>query len=105
MTDPAQHLRQMLAERPLTVQVEQRLEHRIRLYADRLNRRLAAQGDTDPYRVDDDHELAHVIMFLAETKLDEDEHADDLTSDHATGQLIPREQADKRERRRHDPQP
>jgi hypothetical protein len=78
MPDPNQRLRQLLADRPLTVQLEQRLEHRIRLYADRLNRRLAAQGDTDPYSVDEDHELAHVIMFLAETKLDEDEQAHGL---------------------------
>ena len=100
MHEPVQRLRQLLAGRPLTVELRRRIEHRIRLYADRLNRRLAAEGDTDPYRVDDDRELAHVIMFLVETKLDEDEDAHGLTSDQATGELITREQADERERRR-----
>jgi hypothetical protein len=75
MGDPHHRLRELLACRPLTVQLEQRLEHRVRRYADRLNQRLAAEGVDDPYVLDGDQELANVVMFLCEAKLDEDERA------------------------------
>ena len=93
-------LHDLLASRPLTVQLELRLERRARLYADRLNRRLAAQGDTDPYDVDQDEDLANVLLLLCETQLDEDEHANGLASDQITGHLTSREQADEHARRR-----
>src|SRR5206468_4356198 len=53
MGDPGDRIRDLLASRRLTVELEQGLERRARLYADRLNQRLATHGDTDPYDVDD----------------------------------------------------
>jgi hypothetical protein len=100
VTDPRDRLSRLLASRPLTVQLEGRLEHRIRLYADRLNRRLASEGDTDPYDVDDDDDLANVVMLLCEANLDQDEDAHGLASDQATGELRSRELADEQAKRR-----
>ena len=97
---PDDRLGDLLAHRPLTVELELRLERRIRLYADRLNQRLAKEGDTDPYQLDHDEDLANVIMLLCETKLDEDEHAAGLASNQITGRLVSREQADEHARRR-----
>lgn len=80
--DIADRLADLLASRPLTVQLERRLEDRARQYADRLNKRLAAGGDTDPYDVGRDEDLASMIMLLCETQLDEeDEAATRLASD------------------------
>jgi hypothetical protein len=90
----------LLVSRRLTVELEQGLERRARLYADRLDRLLAAQGDTDPYDVIDDDDLAQILMLLAETALDHDEHTTGLASDPVTGHLISRELADERARRR-----
>jgi len=87
-------LRDLLASRPLRVELTLPLERRVRLYADRLNQRLAAQGDTDPYDV----ELANVIMLLC--AFDDDEQTSGLASDQATGRLISRELADEQARRR-----
>jgi hypothetical protein len=100
MADHGDRIRDLLASRRLSVELEQQLERRARLYGDRLNQRLAAQGDTDPYDVDDDHDLAQILMLLAETALDHDEHATGLASDPVTGHLISRELADERARRR-----
>jgi len=94
MDQPDDRLRDLLADRPLTVQLELRLERRARLYADRLNQRLAAQGDTDPYNPGVDEDLANVLMLLVETALDDDERACGLASSHITGHLISLEVAD-----------
>ncbi len=93
-------LRDLLADRPLTVALELRLERRARLYADRLNRRLPAQGDTDPYNIDVDEDLANVLMLLVETALDDDERACGLASSQITGHLISLEVAEETRRRR-----
>jgi hypothetical protein len=100
VADPDDRLHDLLARRPLSVELELRLERRVRLYADRLNRRLAEQGDTDPYDVELDEDLANVIMLLCETKLDEDELAGGLASDQISGRLTSRDVADERVRRR-----
>ncbi len=99
MSEPGDRLRDLLADRPLTVRLEAGLERRARLYADRLNGRLAKQGDTDPYDTRRDDELANVLMLLAETALD-DERACGLASDPVTGQLTSWEVAEETGRRR-----
>jgi hypothetical protein len=98
--DSDDRLHDLLANRAVRVQLELRLERRLRLYADRLNRRLAAQGDTDPYDLGDDDDLANVIMLLCETQLDEDEAGNGLASDQVTGRLLSREVAHESARRR-----
>jgi len=100
MDQPDDRLRDLLADRPLTVALELRLERRARLYADRLNQRLAAQGDCDPYNIDVDEDLANVLMLLVETALDDDERACGLASSQITGHLISLEVAEEASRRR-----
>ena len=100
MTDSDDLMSDLLAHRSLVVRLELRLERRIRLYADRLNRRLAAYGDAIPYDVEDDRDLASLVMLLCETSLDEDEDASGLTGDQITGHLISREVADEQSRRK-----
>ena len=87
MDDRDDPLNDLLAARPLSVELELRLERRARLYADRLNQRLGAQGDADLYDIDDDRELAQILMLLCETALDNDDDA----SDPITGHLRPRD--------------
>jgi hypothetical protein len=50
MSDGRGELDDLLAQRPLVVELERIVERRVRLYADRLNRRLASAGDSDPLR-------------------------------------------------------
>ncbi len=93
-------LEDLLSERPLTVALELTIERRIRLYADRLARRLAELGDDDPYDLDDDRDLAGLLMLLCEAALDMDERNSGLGADPLTGQLRSREVADEEARRR-----
>ena len=80
--------------------IELTIERRIRLYADRLARRLAELGDDDPYDLDDDRDLAGLLMLLCEAALDMDERNSGLGADPLTGQLRSREVADEEARRR-----
>jgi hypothetical protein len=73
MMPHARRMADLLSHRPLVVDLERPLERRVRAYAQRLNYRLAATGDNDLYKVNDDVELAQVVMLLCETALDADE--------------------------------
>jgi hypothetical protein len=53
-----------------------------------------------PYAVDDDRELAAVVMLLCEAALDADEQQSGLAADPLTGELRSREVAEERGRRR-----
>jgi hypothetical protein len=75
MSTDTRRLQDLLAHRPLQVDLELTIEHRVHAYAQRLNARLAQTGDSDPYDTRDDRDLAQVIMLLCETALDSDEHA------------------------------
>ena len=90
----------LLSERPLTVALELTVERRIRLYADRLARRLEQVGDDDPYDIDNDRDLAGLVMLLCEAALDMDERNSGLAADPLTGQLRSRDVADEEARRR-----
>jgi hypothetical protein len=61
---------EVLEHRGIEIDLEPLLERRIRGYAERLNTRLAAEGDRDPYDLSDDWDLAAVIMLLCEAGLD-----------------------------------
>jgi hypothetical protein len=76
----AGRLRELLAHRPLTVDLELVVERRVREYGARLNARLAESGDGDLYDLADDGELAAVIMLLCEAALDADEQAEDVST-------------------------
>lgn len=97
-------LNDLLARRPLLVDLELWIERRVRLYADRSNRRLALEGDTDPFDVDDDGDLAQVIMLLCEEGLAHDERESGLACDELTGRLFSREIAEEHLRRRREQQ-
>lgn len=71
---------ELLEHRGLEVDLEATLERRIRAYAQRLNARLALEGDRDPYDLGDDEELGTVIMLLCETALDADEQREHTSS-------------------------
>jgi hypothetical protein len=88
------------AQRPLEVALEDRLERRIRLYADRLNRRLAPPDAPQLVAVDDDRDLAEVVMLLCEIALEFDERQAGLAADLRSGELRSRELADEHARRR-----
>lgn len=66
-------VRELLASRPLTVELELLLERRVREYGERLNTRLAQSGDDDLYDLADDRDLAQLVMLLCETALDAEE--------------------------------
>ena len=72
MPGGGERLREMLEHRELTVDLEGALERRVRAYGERLNARLAVEGDDDPYDLDDDRDLAQVVMYLCETALDDE---------------------------------
>jgi hypothetical protein len=76
----AGRLRELLANRPLTVDLELVVERRVREYGAQLNARLALEGDRDPYDLSDDEELAAVIMLLCEAALDAEEQAEDVST-------------------------
>ena len=86
-------------QRPLTVALEARVERRIRLYADRLNRRIAPPDDHDLFDVDDDDDLAATVMLLCEIALENDERRSGLAAHALTGELCSREIADEHLRR------
>jgi hypothetical protein len=75
MSTGTQRLHDLLAHRPLQIDLELTIERRVHAYAQRLNARLAQSGDSDPYDTSQDGELAQVIMLLCETALDSDQHA------------------------------
>ena len=87
-------------QRPLTVALEARLERRIRLYADRLNRRIAPPDNHDLFDVDNDDDLAATVMLLCEIALENDERRSGLAAHALTGELCSREVADEQLRRR-----
>ena len=87
-------------QRPLTVALEARLEWRIRLYADRLNRRIAPPDNHDLVDVDNDDDLAATVMLLCEIALENDERRSGLAAHALTGELCSREVADEQLRRR-----
>jgi hypothetical protein len=86
-------------QRPLTVALEARLERRIRLYADRLNRRIAPPDNHDLFDVDNDDDLAATVMLLCEIALENDERRSGLAAHEVTGELCSRELADEQLRR------
>jgi hypothetical protein len=75
LSSSAERLRDLLAHRPLEVDLELTLERRVRAYAQRLNHRLARSGDHDLYDTRKDAELAQVVMLLCETALASEEQA------------------------------
>jgi hypothetical protein len=87
VTDPhgptsqsAERWLELLEHRGLEVDLELPLERRIRAYGERLNARLALDGDREPYDLSDDDDLAAVIMLLCEAALDADEQHEDRRS-------------------------
>jgi muconolactone delta-isomerase len=86
-------------QRPLTVALEARLEWRIRLYADRLNRRIAPPDNHDLFDVDNDDDLAATVMLLCEIALENDERRSGLADHPLTGELCSREIAEEHVRR------
>jgi len=100
MSDGRGGLDDPLAQRPLVVELERIVERRVRRCAERLNRRLASAGASDPYVVDDGRELARVVMLLCEAALEADEQRSGLAADPLTGELRSREVAEERDRRR-----
>jgi hypothetical protein len=76
----AAHWLELLEHRRLEVDLEATLERRTRAYAERLNARLALEGDRDPFDLSDDQELAAVIMLLCEAALAADEQREDASS-------------------------
>jgi hypothetical protein len=81
LDEAAKHrLVEMLASRRLEVDLELGLERRVRAYAERLNARLALEGDRDPYDLGNDDELAAAIMLLCETALDAEEQREDSSN-------------------------
>jgi muconolactone delta-isomerase len=74
-------------QRPLTVALEARLERRVRLYADRLNRRLAPPDNRDLFDVDNDDDLAATVMLLCEIAVENDERRSGLAAHPVTGAL------------------
>jgi hypothetical protein len=86
-------------QRPLSVTLEARLERRIRLYADRLNRRIAPPDNHDLFDVDNDADLAETVMLLCEIALENDERRSGLAAHPLTGELCSREIADEHLRR------
>jgi hypothetical protein len=81
----AQRLYDLLAHRPLQVDLELTIERRVHAYAQRLNVRLAQTGDSDPYDTSQDGDLAQVIMLLCETALDSDERVTRHSGPPASG--------------------
>ena len=71
---------ELLEHRRLEVDLEPALERRIRAYAERLNGRLALEGDRDPYDLSEDQELGAVIVLLCEAALDAEEQREDTSS-------------------------
>jgi hypothetical protein len=100
--DGDEDLGDLLAQRPLTVALELILERRVRLYADRLNRRLGESGDSDLYNVDEDEDLAQIVTLLCEIALEADERRSSL-ADPLTGEMRSRELVEERARRRTRP--
>lgn len=86
-------------QRPLTVALEGRLERRIRLYADRLNRRIAPSDNHDLFDVDNDDDLAATVMLLCEIALENDERRSCLAAHPLTGELCSRDVAEEHLRR------
>jgi hypothetical protein len=80
MSAQEQRLRELLASRRLEVDLEVAIERRVRAYGERLNARLALEGDHDPYDLSDDEELAAVIMLLCEAALEAEEQREDASS-------------------------
>ena len=72
MPGSGERLQEMLEHRELVVDLEGTLERRVRAYGERLNARLAAERDDDPYDLEDDRDLAQVVMFLCEAALDDE---------------------------------
>jgi hypothetical protein len=101
--DGDEDLGDLLAQRPLTVALELILERRVRLYADRLNRRLGESSDSDLYNVDEDEDLAQIVMLLCEIALEADERRSGLAADPLTGEMRSRELVEERARRRTRP--
>jgi muconolactone delta-isomerase len=89
-------------QRPLAVVLEARLERRIRVYADRLNRRIAPPDNDDLFDVDNDDDLAATVMLLCEIALENDERRSGLAAHPVTGELCSRELADEHRRRQVD---
>jgi hypothetical protein len=86
-------------QRPLTVALEARLERRVRLYADRLNRRIAPPDNHDLFDVDNDDDLATTVMLLCEIALENDERRSGLAAHAVTGALSSLEVAEEHRRR------
>jgi hypothetical protein len=80
MSAQEQRLRELLASRRFEVDLEPGLERRVRAYGERLNARLALEGDRDPYDLGEDQELAAVIMLLCEAALDAEEQREDTSN-------------------------
>jgi hypothetical protein len=71
---------ELLEHRRVEVDLEARLERRVREYAERLNVRLAREGDRDPFDLANDEDLAGVIMLLCEAGLDADQQREDAAN-------------------------
>ena len=86
-------------QRLLEVALELRVERRVRLYTDRLNRRLAPPDGRDLLDVEDDSDLAASVMLLCEIALERDERDSGLAADPFTGEVCSRLLVDEQTRR------
>lgn len=71
-------LARLLRHRPLTVELDQALERRLRAYMDRVNREMADPADC--LDLDSDTDMASALLGAAEGGLEADERAHGLAS-------------------------